>query len=79
MVLETEVNIVQSKNAHTQYLVIPSAMVQDSHYPFKGGEKVKITIDPYRKLMIIMSVEEPQIKVSPEGIHLKGKKITVEK
>jgi len=79
MVLEAEVKIVQSKNAHTQYLVIPSAMVQDSHYPFKEGEKVKITIDPYRKMMIITSVEEPQIKVSPEGIHIKGKKIIVEK
>jgi hypothetical protein len=52
-------------------------MVQDSHYPFKGGERVKITIDPYRKMMIIMSLEEPQIKVSPDGIHLKGKKIIV--
>ena len=79
MVLETEVKIVQSKNAHTQYLVIPSAMVQDSHYPFKEGEKVKITVDPYRKMMIIMSVEEPQIKVSPDGIHIKGKKIIIER
>jgi hypothetical protein len=79
MVLEAEVKIVQSKNAHTQYLVIPSVMVQDSHYPFKGGERVKITIDPYRKMMIITSVEEPQIKVSPDGIHIKGKKIIVEK
>lgn len=79
MVLEAEIKIVQSKNAHTQYLVIPSVMVQDSHYPFKEGEKVKIIIDQYRKMMIIRSVEETQIKVSPDGIHIKGKKIIVEK
>jgi len=47
MVLETETKIVQSKDAHTQYLVIPSVMVQDSQYPFKEGEKVRIIIDPY--------------------------------
>lgn len=54
-------------------------MVQDSHYPFEEGEKVKIIIDSYRKMMIIRSVEEPRIKVSPDGIYLKGKKILVEK
>jgi hypothetical protein len=79
MVLEADVKIVQSKNAHTQYLVIPSVMVQDSHYPFKAEEKVTITIDPYRKMMIITSVEEPKIEVSPDGIHVKGKRIIVEK
>lgn len=60
-------------------MVIPSVMVQDSHYPFEEGEKVKIIIDSYRKMMIIRSVEEPRIKVSPDGIYLKGKKILVEK
>jgi len=47
MVKEYETKIVQSKKAHTQYLVIPSVMVQDSQYPFKEGEKVRIIIDPY--------------------------------
>lgn len=79
MVLEAEIKIVQSKNAHTQYLVIPSAMVQDSHYPFKAEEKVKITIDQYRKMMIITSVEEPKIEVSPDGFVIRGKKIKVVK
>lgn len=77
MVLEAEIKIVQSKKAHTQYLVIPSVMVQDSHYPFREGEKVKIIIDTYRKMMIIRSVEEPQIKVSPDGFLIKGKRIKV--
>jgi len=75
MVLQAEIVIAQSKNAHTQYLVIPSVMAQDSHYPFKGGEKVRITIDSYRKMMIVRSVKEPEIKVSADGIRIKDKKI----
>jgi len=77
MVLEAEVRIVQSKNAHTQYLIIPSVMVQDSNYPFKAGDTVKITVDPYRKMMIITSVEEPRIEVSREGFVIRGKKIKI--
>ena len=79
MVLETETRIVQSKDAHTQYLVIPSVMVQDSQYPFREGEKVRITIDPYREVMIISSAEKPQIKVSPDGFVIRGKRIEVVK
>lgn len=79
MVLEVETKIVQSKGAHTQYLVIPSVMVQDSQYPFEEGEKVRIIIDPYRKIMIIGSVEKAQIKVSADGFLIKGQKIKVVK
>lgn len=77
MVLQAEITIVQSKNAHTQYLAIPSVMVQDSHYPFRNGEKVRVIIDPYRKLMIIGSLEKPEIRVSAEGIYMSDTKITV--
>ncbi len=77
MVKEFETKIVQSKKAHTQYLVIPSVMVQDSQYPFKEDEKVRIIIDPYRKMMMIRSIEEPQIKVSPDGFWIKGKRTKV--
>jgi len=67
MVLEDETKIVQSKNAHTQYLVIPSALVQDSQYPFKNGDTVKITVDPKHQALIITPVKEKQIKISSEG------------
>jgi hypothetical protein len=77
MVLEEETRIVQSRNARTQYIVIPADMVADSQYPFKAGEKVRITVDPYRKMIIISSVEKPAIKVSSRGIYIKGKKIEV--
>jgi hypothetical protein len=78
MVLQTETKIVQSKDAHTQYLVIPAVMVQDSQYPFEEGEKIRITIDTGHKRMIIESImQQPQVKVSPGGIHLKGKRIEV--
>jgi hypothetical protein len=77
MVLEKEVKIMQSRNAYTQYIVIPAVMVRDSQYPFKADERVRITIDPYRKMMIIRSVEEPMIEVLPKGIFIKGKRIEV--
>lgn len=77
MVTQAETKLVQSKDAHTQYLVIPSVMVQDSQYPFREGEKVRIIIDSYRKMMIIRAAEEPQIQVSPDGFVIKGKRIRV--
>lgn len=77
MVLEEETKIVQSRNAYTQYLVIPAAMVRDSQYPFRADERVRITIDPYRKMMIITSVEVSIIEVSPKGLFIKGKRIEV--
>jgi len=77
MVLEVETKIVQSKDAHTQYLVIPSVMVQDSQYPFGAGDKVRITIDQHRRVMIMSSADEPKIKVSLDGFVIKGQKIKV--
>ncbi len=73
MVLEEETKLVQSRNARTQYIIIPADMVADSQYPFKAGERIRITIDPYRKMMIIRSVEEPIIEVSPKGFILRGR------
>jgi hypothetical protein len=77
MVLEKETKIFGSKNAKTQYIMISADIVNDSQYPFKIGDKVRITIDPYRKMMIIRSVEEPHIEVSREGIYIKGKRIKI--
>jgi hypothetical protein len=77
MVLVGETKILQSRNAHTQYIVIPAVMVRDSQYLFKADEKVRITVDPYHKMMIIRSVGEPTIEISPKGIFVKGKKIEV--
>lgn len=74
MVLKKETKILQSRNAHTQYMVIPAAMVRDSQYPFRANERVKITIDPYRKIMIVASAEKSYVKVSREGILVKNKK-----
>lgn len=37
---------------------------------------MRITVDPYRKMIIIRSTEKPYIEVSREGIYIKGKKIT---
>jgi hypothetical protein len=79
MVLEVEAKIVQSKNAYTQYLIIPSVMVQDSQYPFKAGDKVKIIVDTQQNILTVKPAVETKVKVSPDGVHVKGKKIVVEK
>ena len=57
MVLEEETRLVKSPNAYTQYLIIPAAMVRDSQYPFKNGGKVKIKVDPEKKLLFITQAE----------------------
>ena len=62
MVLEEETKLIKNPNAHTQYLIIPSAVVRDSQYPFKNGGKVRIKVDPERKLLIIMRPEEKPTK-----------------
>lgn len=53
MALERKIKIKQSKNAHTQYLIIPSSIVQDSQYPFEGEEEVKISVDPGMERIIV--------------------------
>jgi hypothetical protein len=58
MALKHKTRIKQSKNAHTQYLVIPSALVRDSQYPFKEDEEVEIIVDPAEKKVTIASVKK---------------------
>lgn len=57
MALRHKTSIKQSKNAHTQYLVIPSALVRDSQYPFEDDEEVEIVVDPKEGKIIISSVD----------------------
>jgi len=71
MVLKEKTKIVQSRNAYTQYLIIPSAVVRDSQYPFRDGGNVKITVDPTHRVMIIAPSEGVLIETSPEGIFIK--------
>jgi hypothetical protein len=77
MVLEKESKVFQSKNARTQYIIIPADVVSDSQYPFRAGDRVRITVDPYHGIMLIASIEEPYLKVSRESIYIKGKRIEV--
>lgn len=58
MVLEEETKLVKSPNAYTQYLIIPAAVVRDSQYPFKEGGKVRIRVDPEKKLLIITKADD---------------------
>ncbi|MBA7629469.1 hypothetical protein ES703_36968 [subsurface metagenome] len=58
MALKHKTKIKQSKNAYTQYLVIPSSLVRDSQYPFTEDEEVEIIIDPREKKIIVKSAEK---------------------
>lgn len=55
MGLEKETKIIQSKNAHTQYVTIPASIVQDSQYPFGEGGKVKVYVEPDPGVMIVLA------------------------
>jgi len=54
MVLEVHSSVIQAKNAMTQYITIPSSMVADSQYPFRGVGKVKIMVEPKTGIMTII-------------------------
>ena len=69
MGLEKESKIIQSKNAHTQYVTIPAIIVQDSQYPFRDGGKVKINVEPDYGVIII-SREGVQLKKTKYGVLL---------
>lgn len=66
MVLKTIVKVSQSKKAWTQYLTIPSAVVQDSQYPFEDGDRLYLEVEPVTGVMIISKEDRP-IKVNSEG------------
>ena len=58
MALEGKTKILNSKKAHTQYITIPSYIVRDSQYPFKGDEEVYIYVDPQLKIIEIRKEEK---------------------
>jgi hypothetical protein len=58
MALKHKTKIKQSKNAYTQYLVIPSSLVRDSQYPFKEDEEVEIIVDPKEKKVTILPAKK---------------------
>ena len=62
MVLKTKVKVKQSKNAYTQYLIVPSAVVQDSQYPFQKDEEVEITVIPNEKKIIVKQAGKRDVK-----------------
>ena len=67
MVLKTKIRVSQSKKAWTQYVTIPSAVVQDSQYPFKADEELNLEIEPTLGIMIISQGDKP-IKATPDGV-----------
>jgi len=77
MVLEEETKVIQSRNAYTQYIIIPASIVRDSQYPFKAGEKIKIIIDPYHKIILIASAEESNIRINRNGIIIGKRKVKI--
>ena len=50
MTLTAKVRVVQNIDAKTQYIAIPSAVVQDSLYPFRKNDVLDLEIDPKEKV-----------------------------
>jgi len=63
MGLLKKTKIVGMKNAFTQYITVPSSMVQDSQYSFKNGENVNIFLEPEHQWLI---VSRDDLEVSPK-------------
>jgi hypothetical protein len=51
MALEAKTTLIPHKKAKTLYLTIPASIADDSAFPFKPGEEVKIVIKE-KKLII---------------------------
>lgn len=78
MVLRTKVKVSQSKKAYTQYLSIPSAVVQDSQYHIEGDEELNLIIEPTLNIMILSKEEltiiptgESSFEIRSDGIFIK--------
>ena len=67
MALKTRVKISQSKKAWTQYVTIPSAVVQDSQYPFKDDDDLILEVEPTTGVMVISRHERP-LKKTRDGL-----------
>jgi hypothetical protein len=51
--LTAKVRVVQNPDAKTQYIAIPSAVVQDSLYPFDKNDELFLKIDPKAKTIFL--------------------------
>ncbi len=71
MVLKTKIKLSQSKKAWTQYITIPSAVVQDSQYPFEGNDELYLEVEPKTGIMVILKEPRP-IEVTLEGVFIKN-------
>jgi len=58
MGLEGEGLVTKSKTSATHYVTIPSWIARDSQFPFKAGEKVKVTVLPDEGKIIITKKRE---------------------
>jgi hypothetical protein len=67
MGLKARIRLSQSKKAWTQYVTIPSAVVQDSQYTFKGDEDLYLEVEPSTGIMVI-SRRDKQLKVTKDGL-----------
>ena len=53
MVLKVKSRVAKNPHANTQYIAIPSSMVQDSQYPFKPDDTVELEIDEKKGILIV--------------------------
>ena len=76
MVLKTKIKLSQSKKAWTQYVTIPSAVVQDSQYPFEGNDELYLKVEPVTGIIVISKQDKP-VKITSEGVFIANNPIDV--
>ena len=57
MPLEGKGKVVKAGKADTRYISIPAKVAQDSAFPFKDDEEVRITINPDKKNLAVTKIK----------------------
>jgi hypothetical protein len=62
LTLKAQVRVVQNKDAKTQYVAIPSVVVQDSLYPFQENDILDLEVHPAEKRMSLRFQRHETVK-----------------
>jgi hypothetical protein len=62
LTLKAQVRVVQNKDAKTQYVAIPSAVVQDSVYPFQANDILELEVHPSERRMTLRLLQRETSK-----------------
>lgn len=65
MTLQGESKLFRHGKADTMYVTIPAAIVKDSAFTFKEGQRVKVRFDPKTRTVVIKAHKDGSKNVIP--------------